>query len=202
MTTDAPSPWHLPLLRRPKGRSYTRRECRARLDMLLLVSPQVCSSLVAESAQSRSNRRDGRRFAMPCHIGMLRCLGCSALPLMPTSCSVFTHPTPTRWAQRSLSPPSGVCSGPGAGAVAAAYGSHSLLDWLGSDAVAPIGVMALWPLSSDFFLSDRYWFMSVCREYWLTTCWWHNTEGVVREVLLLGPVLLAAVYFTGATVRR
>ena len=89
-----------------------------------------------------------------------------------------------------------------AGAVAAAYGSHSLLDWLGSDAVAPIGVMALWPLSSDFFLSDRYWFMSVCREYWLTTCWWHNTEGVVREVLLLGPVLLAAVYFTGATVRR
>ena len=78
-------------------------------------------------------------------------------------------------------------------AAAAAYGSHVVLDWLGSDAVAPIGVMALWPLSSEFFLSDRFWFMSVCREYWLTQCWWHNTWGLTRELLVLGPVALGAV---------
>jgi len=78
--------------------------------------------------------------------------------------------------------------------LAAAYGSHVLLDWLGSDSVTPIGVMALWPISSDFFLSDRRWFMSVCREYWLVQCWWHNALGVTREILFLGPVAFGATY--------
>lgn len=79
-------------------------------------------------------------------------------------------------------------------ALAAAYGSHVLLDWLGSDSVAPIGVMALWPLTSDFFLSDRRWFMSVCREYWLLKCWWHNALGLTREILFLGPLAFGALY--------
>ena len=78
-------------------------------------------------------------------------------------------------------------------AVAAAYGSHVALDWLGSDSVAPIGVMALWPLSPEFFLSDRYWFTSVCREYWLVECWWHNAWGLTHELLVLGPVALGAI---------
>ena len=78
-------------------------------------------------------------------------------------------------------------------AAAAAYGSHIVLDWLGSDTVAPIGVMALWPLSSEFFLSDRYWFMSVCREYWLVECWWHNAWGLPRELWVLGPIALGAI---------
>jgi len=81
--------------------------------------------------------------------------------------------------------------------LAAAYGSHVLLDWLGSDSVAPIGVMALWPFSGDFFLSDRRWFMSVCREYWLMQCWWHNAVGVTREILILGPLAFGAVYLAG-----
>ena len=33
-------------------------------------------------------------------------------------------------------------------ACAAAWASHVLLDWLGTDAMAPIGVMALWPVDS------------------------------------------------------
>lgn len=92
----------------------------------------------------------------------------------------------------------GVLAGrhPGLGsgvAAAAAYGSHVVLDWLGSDSVAPIGVMALWPLSSEFFLSDRYWFASVCREYWLAECWWHNAWGLTHELLVLGSVALGAI---------
>ena len=78
-------------------------------------------------------------------------------------------------------------------AAAAAYGSHVALDWLGSDTVAPIGIMALWPLSSEFFLSDRYWFMSVCREYWLAECWWHNASGLIHELLVLGSVAAGVV---------
>ena len=77
-------------------------------------------------------------------------------------------------------------------ALGAAYGSHVLLDWLGSDSVGPIGVMALWPLSSDFFLSDRRWFMAVCREFWLVSCWGQNVIGAAREVLILGPLALGA----------
>ena len=87
-------------------------------------------------------------------------------------------------------------------AVAAAYGSHVLLDWLGSDAVAPIGIMALWPLSPEFFLSERNWFMSVCREYWLVECWWHNVFGLIREFLVLGPVALGAVLLTNGLRNR
>jgi len=78
-------------------------------------------------------------------------------------------------------------------AAAAAYGSHVALDWLGSDAVAPIGVMALWPLSSEFFLSERYWFMAVCREYWLADCWWHNGSALVHELFVLGSFAVGAV---------
>ena len=87
-------------------------------------------------------------------------------------------------------------------AVAAAYGSHVLLDWLGSDAVGPIGIMALWPLTTEFFLSERYWFMSVCREYWLVECWWHNVFGLIRELLILGPVALGAVLLANSLRNR
>jgi hypothetical protein len=77
-------------------------------------------------------------------------------------------------------------------AAAAAYGTHILLDWLGSDAVFPFGVMALWPVTTDFYLSDRRWFLSVCREYWLESCWWHNARATVWEMGLLGPLAMGA----------
>lgn len=82
-------------------------------------------------------------------------------------------------------------------ALGCAYGSHVLLDWLGSDFVAPYGVMALWPWSDHYYLSERRWFWSVCREYQVVTCWAHNAVGAIRELLILGP--LAAM---GVAVRR
>ena len=77
-------------------------------------------------------------------------------------------------------------------AAAAAYGTHVLLDWLGSDGVFPFGITALWPVSREFYLSDQRWFLSVCREYWLGSCWWHNARAVAWEVALLGPLALVA----------
>lgn len=79
-------------------------------------------------------------------------------------------------------------------AMAAAYGSHVLLDWLGSDDTAPLGIMALWPVSSAFFLSDRRWFPSVCRQYDEISCWLHNTQGVLWEVAVLTPLVVGAVW--------
>ena len=76
---------------------------------------------------------------------------------------------------------------------AAAYGTHVLLDWLGRDPVFPFGIMALWPpVSSDFYLSGQRWFLSVCREYWLGSCWWQNARAIVWEVAVLGPLALGA----------
>ncbi len=86
-------------------------------------------------------------------------------------------------------------------ALGAAYGSHVLLDWLGSDSVAPLGVMALWPFSFDYYLSDHQWFLSVCRAYTVASCWRHNLVGALREVLMLGPTALLATMSFRASVR-
>ena len=37
--------------------------------------------------------------------------------------------------------------------VALAWASHALFDWLGSDDTPPFGVMALWPLTSEFYFA-------------------------------------------------
>ena len=57
-------------------------------------------------------------------------------------------------------------------AAAAAYGSHLLLDWLGTDTGAPIGIMVFWPFDHTFYLSPYHWFLPVCRQYWLRDCWY------------------------------
>ena len=38
-------------------------------------------------------------------------------------------------------------------ACAAAVASHVLLDWLGSDTTPPLGIMALWPFTREFYQS-------------------------------------------------
>ncbi len=75
-------------------------------------------------------------------------------------------------------------------AVAAAYATHPLFDWLSTDTTAPMGIMALWPLSSDHYLSAFRVFLPVSRRYWLIDAWWLNLRAVIREVLLLGPLLV------------
>ena len=81
--------------------------------------------------------------------------------------------------------------------VAAAYASHVIFDWLGSDPGPPFGVMALWPLTHEFYLSDVQVFFRVCREYWLVECWRHNVAAIGRELLILTPVVIIAVWLVG-----
>jgi inner membrane protein len=64
--------------------------------------------------------------------------------------------------------------------------SHVLLDWLGTDSSPPIGVMALWPFSHNYFESDTHLFMAVSRRYWLEEFWVYNLTVLARELLLLG----------------
>ena len=76
-------------------------------------------------------------------------------------------------------------------AVAAAYLTHVLLDWLGTDTFAPIGVMAFWPFDQTFYQSPYYWFLPVCREFWRAECRVGLARALWWELLLLGPLALA-----------
>lgn len=73
-----------------------------------------------------------------------------------------------------------------------AYGSHVVLDWLGSDATPPVGVMALWPFSDGFYQSSLHGFLAIWREPTRPGFVAHNLAAVVREVLVLGPLAAAA----------
>jgi membrane-bound metal-dependent hydrolase YbcI (DUF457 family) len=75
-------------------------------------------------------------------------------------------------------------------ALACAFASHTLLDWMATDTSPPYGGMALWPLSREYYQSDLHLFTAISRRYWLPGFWWHNTIAVLRELLVLLPVLL------------
>lgn len=77
-------------------------------------------------------------------------------------------------------------------AAAGAYGTHLLLDWLGGDGTAPLGIMALWPFSDAFYLSPRTLFPAICRQYWDTACQVDLVQAVAWEALLLGPIAALA----------
>ena len=72
-----------------------------------------------------------------------------------------------------------------------AYGSHTLLDWLGSDTSPPIGIMALWPFSREHFESGLHVFMAVSRRIWQPERFWiPNFVALARELLVLVPPLI------------
>ena len=73
-------------------------------------------------------------------------------------------------------------------AVTLSWASHVLFDWLGSDDTPPLGVMALWPLTSNFYFADAYVFEAISRRYWLDNFYTHNGWAVIKEVLILGPI--------------
>lgn len=77
-------------------------------------------------------------------------------------------------------------------AVALAWASHVLFDWLGSDTTPPLGVMALWPFSSDFYFAHAFVFDAISRRTQQPDFWSHNLWAVGREVAMLAPVAGAA----------
>ena len=73
-------------------------------------------------------------------------------------------------------------------AMMAAYASHVLLDWFGSDAAPPIGIMALWPFSREYYESSLHIFYAVSRRYWQPDFWTLNMRAIAREVIVLAPI--------------
>ena len=73
---------------------------------------------------------------------------------------------------------------------AAAYASHTLLDWLGTDSSPPIGIKALWPFAHAYYESHLHLFGAISRRYWLPGFVEQNVRAVAWEVLVLLPVVL------------
>jgi inner membrane protein len=81
-------------------------------------------------------------------------------------------------------------------AVAAAYATHTVADWLSADTTPPMGLMALWPLTNDYYVAPVPIFLAVSRRYWLAETWLLNLRAVIRELLILGPLLWIAWWVT------
>ena len=83
-------------------------------------------------------------------------------------------------------------------ALAAAWGSHILLDWLGNDTSWPIGLMALWPFSDTYYQSSLHLFDAVSRRYWLPQEFiWYNLRAALKEAAILGPLAWGAFRLCG-----
>jgi membrane-bound metal-dependent hydrolase YbcI (DUF457 family) len=82
-------------------------------------------------------------------------------------------------------------------ATAAAYGSHTLLDWLGTDTSPPIGIMALWPFSRAYYESHLHVFMAISRRYWLPEFWTYNFRALTRELVILLPIVGIVIRYRG-----
>ena len=77
-------------------------------------------------------------------------------------------------------------------AAAIAYVTHPLLDWLSEDSSLPLGVMALWPLSTDFHKATVQLFDSIWRRYETPDFWSHNAIAIARELAILAPPFVLA----------
>ena len=73
--------------------------------------------------------------------------------------------------------------------------THIAFDWLGSDDSPPLGVMALWPFSHEFYFADAYVFATISRRYWLPGFVQHNVLAVLREVVILLPMTAFAYWY-------
>jgi membrane-bound metal-dependent hydrolase YbcI (DUF457 family) len=73
----------------------------------------------------------------------------------------------------------------------AAYASHILLDWLGSDSNPPFGIQALWPFSHQWFIAPWTIFpMTERRSFFSLAAIATNGKAVGVEVIVLGPIVL------------
>ena len=59
---------------------------------------------------------------------------------------------------------------------------------VGTDSSPPIGIMALWPFSRNYYESPWHIFMAISRRYWLPEFWTYNLRALARELLILVPL--------------
>ena len=75
-------------------------------------------------------------------------------------------------------------------AIGLAWASHIAFDWLSNDTRPPIGVMALWPITRDYYKAAIEIFPPVSRRWGDVRFWQHNIYAAAMEVLIMTPLLL------------
>jgi inner membrane protein len=78
-------------------------------------------------------------------------------------------------------------------AAAGAWGSHLILDMLGEDSSMPFGVEWLWPISTTYFSTGWDVFLPIARRWYTERYLAETIAAIVRETLILGPVLVLVV---------
>lgn len=73
-------------------------------------------------------------------------------------------------------------------AAGCAYATHVVLDWLGADNSMPVGIMALWPITWEYYQASRPIFDSVWRRNETPDFWSHNVRALARELVILVPL--------------
>ena len=82
-----------------------------------------------------------------------------------------------------------------AAAIAAAYGSHVVLDWLGADSSPPLGLLALWPVSDAFYQAPWPVFPAISRRIHQPHLFWvPNIRALALELLILVPAVSMVAY--------
>lgn len=74
--------------------------------------------------------------------------------------------------------------------VAMVWFAHPVMDALGEDSSAPVGVMLWWPFSREFYIAPVSVFDSAYRAYWKPDFLPHNILAVAKEIVILGPLAL------------
>ena len=76
--------------------------------------------------------------------------------------------------------------------VAAAQGSHVLMDWLGADPTSPAGVQAFWPFDSRFYISGLDWFPQTERGLENPGAFDKNLRALLFELSTMAPLVLVS----------
>ena len=75
-------------------------------------------------------------------------------------------------------------------AACAAWATHPLLDMLAPDHWPPIGVMAFWPFSRNFYITGLEWFLPIARDWRSSAALWlGRARRHACETLILVPVV-------------
>jgi hypothetical protein len=86
-------------------------------------------------------------------------------------------------------------------AVFLAWCTHPLLDALSPDTKVPIGIMAFWPLTTHYFNSGLDWFLPISRRCCTMQMVAENSRAMLREVLILIPVVAATWWLRAGRLR-
>ncbi|HMP77053.1 MAG TPA: metal-dependent hydrolase [Kiritimatiellia bacterium] len=81
--------------------------------------------------------------------------------------------------------------------LAAIGASHLVADLFAEDRSEPYGIMALWPFTSDYFISPVQPFWHLRKREWIDFLQLHNVQAVLVEVAWTLPILIAVLWWKG-----